>query len=66
MATVVEIEPGYPSYNTKIIEICSHCNRPLCPYCWNHATEVLETFAVWKCSNKDCELEFIHQITENK
>jgi hypothetical protein len=66
MATVVTIEPGYPAYNTEPVEICSHCHRPLCPYCLNHAQEVSETFGIWKCSNQDCELEFLHQVTEDK
>ncbi|MHA2181675.1 MAG: hypothetical protein ACXAAH_09655 [Promethearchaeota archaeon] len=36
MATVIAIEPGCSPHFTEIIEICSHCGRPLCPHCLNH------------------------------
>jgi len=65
MAAVVSIEPGYIPHNSQIIEICSHCNRPLCPHCWNHAHEVDEELGIWECSNPDCKLEFHHYITED-
>jgi hypothetical protein len=66
MATVVTIEPGYSPRNTQILEICSHCNRPLCPHCWNHANILDEKTGLWLCSNHDCNLEFHHFILEDQ
>jgi hypothetical protein len=66
MAVVVAIEPGYSPHNTQIIEICSHCNRPLCPHCWNHAALVAEDLDLWECSNTDCSLEFHHYSLEDQ
>ena len=58
MATVVTTNPDYSPDNFEAIEICSHCNRPLCPHCLNHAgTMELET-GTWTCSNPDCKHEF--------
>ena len=58
MATVVTTKPDYSPDNFEIVEICSHCNRPLCPHCLNHANRMdLET-GLWFCSNPDCKHEF--------
>lgn len=65
MATVVTIEPGYIPHIPQILEICSHCNRPLCPQCWNHANLILEDIGLWQCTNEDCKLEFHHHILED-
>jgi hypothetical protein len=58
MAMIVSIEPGYSPHSSPIIEICSHCDRPLCPHCWNHSTVIDEATGYWECSNSDCELHF--------
>ncbi len=66
MATVVAIEPGYSPHFTEIIEICSHCGRPLCPHCLNHTNHDSATIDLWKCSNSTCKLEFHYYNSENK
>ncbi len=66
MATVAAIEPRYSSHFTEIIEICSHCGRPLCPHCWNHTNLDSKTVDLWECSNHTCKLEFHYYNSENK
>lgn len=66
MATVVTIEPGYLPHLTKIIRICPHCERPLCPHCWNHTNLVSKTVDLWECSKHSCKLEFYYSNSENE
>ncbi len=40
------------------VEICKFCERPLCPYCWNHAEGSPEDSQIWKCSNSLCKHQF--------
>jgi hypothetical protein len=65
MATVVAIEPGYFSHRPQALEICSHCNRPLCPHCLNHSNLIVDETDLWKCSNDDCGFEFNQYIMED-
>lgn len=66
MATVVVIEPSYYPHNTEVLEICSHCNRPLCPHCLNHANLIQDGTGLWKCSNEDCNYEFYQDEMEDQ
>lgn len=60
MAATVLVEPGYSSHSSNIVEICSHCDRPLCPDCWNHANLIERETGYWECSNPECKLHFQH------
>lgn len=66
MTAVIAIEPGYSPHLTQIVEICTHCGRPLCPFCWNHATLIEEHVDLWECTNPTCKVEFHHHISEGK
>lgn len=60
MAATVSIEPGYSPHSSGILEICPHCDRPLCPHCWNHANLIDKEVGYWECSNPGCKLQFQH------
>lgn len=60
MATTVSIEPGYSPHSSSILEICPHCDRPLCPHCWNHANLTDQEIGYWECSNPGCKFQFQH------
>ena len=64
MATIVSIEPVYSPYSGQMIEICPHCERPLCPHCWNHANLTVKTVNFWECSNSICKLHFHYKLSE--
>ena len=58
MATVVITNPDYSPDNSEEVDICSHCDRPLCPHCWNHADMSVDLSGSWICTNPSCGHKF--------